>query len=369
MRILLVDDDPVQRQLASVALRFAGQSVEAVQDVPSALQRLAETSFDIALLDHEMPRQTGLDLLIEIRRRGLLQSMPVIFVTSRDDMALIDRAFELGASGFVTKPVNWALMKHELFFVMRAAENERLASEARDSALRLAATKEQILNIARHELRTPLNAVIGFGRLVVDSLGADNPARESADQVLAAAGRLNSKLSDMMLCLDLENGRVVAGQTVENPAAIIEENLHLWGKRAALAGIKLSFRDDAPGARVAIDPSHLVGIMNRLVDNAIIHGQGATAISVAMLKLEPNLIALTVTDDGAGLTPELAARCQEAFLQGDMSVTRSGEGLGLGLHVVGRLAALYKGKLDITSPSPRGGVTATVTLPAAGQAV
>jgi two-component system, sensor histidine kinase and response regulator len=364
MRILLVDDDPVQCQLASVALRFAGQSVEAVQDVPSALQRLAQTSFDIALLDHEMPRQTGLDLLIEIRRRGLLQSMPVIFVTSREDMALIDRAFELGASGFVTKPVNWALMKHKLFFVLRAAENERLASEARDSALRLAATKEQILNIARHELRTPLNAVIGFSRLVVDSLGADNPARESAGQVLAAAGRLNGKLSDMMLCLDLENGRIVAGQTVENPATIIEDHLSALRKCAAGAGIDLSFRNDAPGARVAIEPSHLSGIISRLVDNAIVHGQGARTILIGLQSCEPHAVKIAVTDDGVGIAPEIIARCHEAFTQGDMSVTRSGEGLGLGLHVVDRLAALYKGTLDITSPGQGGGATAAVTLPA-----
>jgi signal transduction histidine kinase len=362
MRILLVDDDPVQRQLAAVALRFAGQSVEAAEDVPSALALLTRTSFDIALLDHEMPGQSGLDLLLEIRRRGLLDTMPVMFVTSREDMALIDRAFELGASGFVTKPVNWALMKHELLFVLRAAENERLACEARDTALRLAATKEQLLNIARHELRTPLNAVIGFGRLVVDSLGAESPARESADQVLAAAGRLNSKLSDMMLCLDLENGRVIAGEALENPAAIIEDHLPVFRKRAAEAGIQLSFHDEAPGAQVVIEQSHLSGILTRLVDNAMVHGERATEISIALRRCEPNLITLSVADDGAGIAPELVARCQESFSQGDMSVTRSGEGLGLGLHIARRLAALYKGSLAITSGGAGTGVTATLTL-------
>jgi len=304
-------------------------------------------------------------LLIEIRRQGLLQTMPVMFVTSREDMALIDRAFELGASGFVTKPVNWALMKHELLFVLRAAANERLAREARDSALRLAATKEQLLNIARHELRTPLNAVIGFGRLVIDSLGADSPARESADQVLAAAGRLNAKLSDMMLCLDLENGRIVAGDELEIPATIIKDHLYLLEKRAGEAGIKLRFENHAPGAQAVIDPAHLADIVNRLVDNAIVHGQGATRIVIALDSNKPGSLALTVTDNGLGIAPELIARCNQAFMQGDMSVTRSGEGLGLGLHVARRLAALYKGELDIVSPGIGGGVTASVTLPAA----
>ncbi|MCA3587140.1 MAG: hybrid sensor histidine kinase/response regulator, partial [Methylocystis sp.] len=350
MRILLVDDDPVQRQLASVALRFAGQQVEAVHDVPAALSALSNSSFDVALLDHEMPVQSGLDLLIEIRRRGLLQSMPVIFVTSREDMALIDRAFELGASGFVTKPVNWALMKHELLFVLRAAANERLACEARDSALRLAATKEQLLNIARHELRTPLNAVIGFGRMVADSLGAGSPARECADQVLAAAGRLNSKLSDMMLCLDLDNGRIVPGTTVGKPAEVIKENLHPLQKRAAAAGIRLSLQDNAPDAEVAIDPSHLAEIVNKLVDNALVHGHGAKEITIALKRSQPHSVTLTVADDGAGIAPDLILHCLEAFTQGDMSVTRTGEGLGLGLHVAGRLAELYKGVLDLTSP-------------------
>jgi signal transduction histidine kinase len=363
MRILVVDDDPVQRQLAVVALKFAGQSVEAVEDGPSALALLARTTFDIALLDHDMPGQTGLQLMMEIRRMGLLETMPVMFVTSRDDLAVIDRAFELGASGFVTKPVNWALMKHELRFVLRAAENERLAIAARDSALLLSATKDQLMNIARHELRTPLNAVIGFGRLVVDSLSAGSPVREPADEMLAAANRLHCKLGDMMLSLDLANGRVEAGQTAEHPAAVIEELLPLWQKRALAKGIELSFENDAPMAQIRVDQAHFADMLTRLVDNALVHGNGARTITVRLRESEPGRIAVAVADNGAGIAPERIAKCHEAFGQGDMSITRGGEGLGLGLHIVARLASLYGGAFDLVSAGCGSGVTATITLP------
>ncbi len=204
MKVLLVDDDPVQLQLATVALRFAGFTPVTASSGGEALALLSREPCDVALLDHDMPGMTGLQVIVELKSRKLLDRMPVIFVTSRDDAAVIDRAFELGASGFVTKPVNWTLMPHQIRFTARAAENERNAAAARDEAFKLAATKNQLLNVVRHELRTPLSAVVGFGRLIRDGIPDDHPLSASTKQMLEGAEQLQARISEMVMCLDLE---------------------------------------------------------------------------------------------------------------------------------------------------------------------
>jgi signal transduction histidine kinase len=181
--------------------------------------------------------------------------------------------------------------------------------------------------------------------------------------MLAAAGSLHSKLGDMMLSLDLANGRVESRQTAEHPAAILEDLLLSWQKRAMAAGLELFVENDAQTAQIRIDQTHFVGMLTRLVDNSLVHGNGARTIAIRLREIEPGRIAIAVTDDGAGIAPEHIAKCHEAFSQGDMSNTRSGEGLGLGLHIVGGLASLYGGAFDLMSEGQGRGVTATITLP------
>jgi two-component system, sensor histidine kinase and response regulator len=362
LRILVVDDDPVQRQMATAFLGMGGHRAQAVEGGRAALDLLGLEAFDIVLLDHDMPDMTGLAVLMEIRSRGLIDKMPVVLVTSRDDVALIDRAFELGASGFTTKPVNWQLMQHEIRFVIRAADNERTAGAARDAALRLSATKDQLLNIARHELKTPMNAIIGFGRIVRDGLTVENPVRSSADEMLEAAHRMNARILDMMACLDLASGRISPAFAVERPAWIVEEQLPRWLKAATDKGATVVVADEAPGATVRIDVAHLADMLDRLVENALRHGK-ARRITLSLKLRDAATLALSVEDDGAGIAPDRIAQCREAFGQSDMTSSRAGEGMGLGLNIVQGLAALNGGGFELASPGPGKGTVASILLP------
>jgi signal transduction histidine kinase len=364
MRVLIVDDDPVQRQMAQVALRMGGHAVTAAENGAAGLQRLQTERFDVAMLDHEMPGMSGLEVLLALRERAILPTMPVVYVTSRDDAAVIDRAFELGASAFVVKPVNWSLMQHELRFVVRAAANERAAGEARDEAVRLAETKEQLLSITRHELRTPLNAVIGFGRVLRDGLPSDHPLREHADEMLAAAERLNSRVSDMMTCLDLTTGRIAAERSPEDVGALIDAHLATWRRSATARHIDVTVENAAPAARILVDPRHLTGILSRLVDNAVAHGRTATEIRISIKPEGQDQIAIAVADDGEGIPPARLEHCQTIFAQGDMSFGREGEGLGLGLYIARGLAELNGLRFSLASGGSQAGTVATLRGPA-----
>ena len=101
---LIVDDSSTMRQLIGFAVRrVPGLDLVEAENGVEALRILAERSFDLILLDINMPVMSGFTLLEELQARG--NDTPVIVVTTEDAQEDIDRAIALGAAAYVMKPV------------------------------------------------------------------------------------------------------------------------------------------------------------------------------------------------------------------------------------------------------------------------
>jgi CheY-like chemotaxis protein len=122
LRILVVDDDPILREFASVYLATPSASIDTACDGAAARLRLEHNVYDILLLDIEMPYVDGFALLAEIRSNESLKHLPVIMLTGHDDIASIDRAYQLGANSFATKPVNWRQLSYHIRYVVRTSQ-------------------------------------------------------------------------------------------------------------------------------------------------------------------------------------------------------------------------------------------------------
>lgn len=120
IRMLVVDDDPIQREFAGVYLSTPATTIDSAESAETALGRLKSGVFDIVLVDYDMPGMNGIALIRAIRADPQLADLPVIMVTSREDVASIDEAFVEGATSFVTKPVNWRLLSYQVRYVLRA---------------------------------------------------------------------------------------------------------------------------------------------------------------------------------------------------------------------------------------------------------
>jgi CheY-like chemotaxis protein len=132
-RILFVDDDPILREFAQVNLASPTASVDVAENGAEALERLTEGyDYDVVLLDLEMPVLDGFDTLAAIRANPKTKDLAVIVQTGREDVEAIDRAFRLGATSFVTKPLNWRLLSYQMLYVLRASRAERKTA-ARDA--------------------------------------------------------------------------------------------------------------------------------------------------------------------------------------------------------------------------------------------
>ncbi len=117
--ILVVDDDPIQREFASVFVSTPSAEVVSVDSGKAALEALRASKFDLMLVDFDMPGMTGLELIEILRRDMQFVDLPIIMVTSHEDIATIDAAYRAGATSFVTKPVNWRLLSYHIKFVLK----------------------------------------------------------------------------------------------------------------------------------------------------------------------------------------------------------------------------------------------------------
>ena len=120
VRILVMDDDPIQCEFARVYLSTPTASVETAENGEEGLKLLRAEKFDLAVVDLDMPVMNGFQVIRSIRNDPELRNLPIVIVTGREDVESIDRAYDEGATSFVTKPVNWRLLSYQLRYVLRA---------------------------------------------------------------------------------------------------------------------------------------------------------------------------------------------------------------------------------------------------------
>lgn len=129
---LIADDDEMMRVMLTEAVEQAGMSVIAVGDGQSALNVGLNSSFELALLDVDMPGMNGYEVCRRLRATPQARTLPIVMITGRDDAASVSTAYQAGATDFMAKPLNWSLIAHRLKYIRRNAELLR-ALEQRDS--------------------------------------------------------------------------------------------------------------------------------------------------------------------------------------------------------------------------------------------
>ena len=120
--VLVADDDPVMRLLMLEMLGQVGLDVIEAEDGVKALAYYQSMAPDLVLLDVDMPAMDGFAVCREIRRLETAHTVPVIMVTGGDELEAVTHAYEVGATDFVSKPINWPILGHRVLYVLRASD-------------------------------------------------------------------------------------------------------------------------------------------------------------------------------------------------------------------------------------------------------
>jgi len=166
-KILIVDDDASTRFLAKTTLARAGLEVVEAADGEPALRMMAAQAPDLVLLDVSMPEMDGFSVCAAIRRMPETGRVPILMMTSLDDVESINRAFEVGATDFITKPVNWVILAHRVRYMLRtsrSAEALRAAERRLSNAQRLGRMGDWEWDLKRDriELSAEMYSILGL---------------------------------------------------------------------------------------------------------------------------------------------------------------------------------------------------------------
>lgn len=145
-RLLVVDDNKVNRMVLSRSLEQQGHVVETAENGREGLEKIRRGDFDLILLDIEMPEMNGFEVLEACLNDFDLRQIPIIMTSAMEELDAVVKCVELGAEDYLTKPVNPVLLKAR---VNASLEKKRLRDEQR-KLFRTFATKE----VAEQLLRT-----------------------------------------------------------------------------------------------------------------------------------------------------------------------------------------------------------------------
>ena len=348
--VLLIEDERTQRVVLRTALERDGFEVEVAENGIKGLQAYASVQPDIVLLDVRMPGMDGFAVCSALRRQPGGNRVPILMLTILNDIESINRAYEVGATDFITKPVAWPVLGHRLRYMLRASDAfEDLAKSEAELVRRVAERTADLETANReleaftysvsHDLRAPLRAINGFASILsANEMMALSPAgQDLLGRVVSNATRMDQLINDM-----LEFSRVTRA-TLKGTNV----DLHSLAK-----GIAEELRDINPAAEVEIGPLPAVNgdramlrqVLANLMGNALKYSarKDKPRIEIGATSSEGETIYF-VRDNGAGFDKKYAGNMFKLFRR----LHRESEfpGTGVGLVIVKRIIERHGGKV------------------------
>jgi PAS domain S-box-containing protein len=332
---------------------------------------------------HRCPRDLPVDASPE-RLRALPCSggRPVIGRLIRPGVGapvgLLTVAFPAGAEG-TDRDEGWL----EAFAAALAHEEERLAarsaleaSEGRYRALsealevknqaleQLSDLKSEMLAVTSHDLKSPVHAMLSYVNLLRDRLGEADEAtqRRYLDRISATGDKLLRFIRDL---LDAE--RIGAGLLRIQPVPtelsdLLREGVEAVSPTAEERGIRVALEVLGQCPRLRLDPARLEQVVSNLLSNALRFTREGGTVTVRLDARAPEVVTVTVEDEGPGVPPGERQSIFDRFVQGRTASAAPGRGSGLGLAIAKGITELHGGRIWV-GDGAGGGAAFHVELP------
>ncbi len=392
-RVLIIDDDAVDRRLYYKLLGDLGPDACQVQhavDAAAGLAALRAEEFDCVLLDLNLPSMDGFEFLSTAAVDGELPCA-VVVITGQGNEATAVEAMKRGVQDYlvkdrvnpanlwraVTQAISQVELRRRLAGSLRdlttanlALEQEATIREAAEAELRAAKEAAEHANQAKtrfvamvtHELRTPLNGILGYAQLLRMESGL-SPRQDMQVGAMMQAGRhLLEMIEGVLDFASIETGRMELHPEQISVHELAEACIVLISPMATESALSLRtiHAHDAPRRFVA-DPARLRQVILNLLGNAVKYTDSGSVELRVLAGAAPGSLRIEVADTGRGIDEACRHRLFKDFERLDAAT--SVEGAGLGLAIAERIVKLMGGAINHT-PNPNAGSVFWFELPA-----
>jgi CheY-like chemotaxis protein len=342
--VLVTDDDPTSRTLVGAALEgHVGTIVEAENGL-AAVGALDAKAFDLAIVDLDMPVMDGFGVIERARARAETRHLPIIVVTGRDDVVAIERAFALGATSFLCKPLNWNVFRHQVDYVLQVARVERETRVAKERAERLAALRDRALASLGNEIGGAVAKLAG--------LSGKGPSA-SLTEMFSVGERLHTVLARVKRASDILTGITAFEPESVEAREVAEEAV---GMVQAALGAEAAGRVDVVSSealRITCDRKFAAEALFEVMDNALAFSAPEQRVRLGIVRAPFNRIRFEVEDRGVGI-PEAVLESGFETFRPAKAESRLRPGLGLGIAVVEAIVDRHGGHFGVMSELGRG---------------
>ncbi len=367
--ILVVDDEPINRQVLRSQLEMVGYRVEVAIDGLQGLKLLEKLNPQVILLDVMMPRLSGYQTCYRIRQKYSASEMPIILLTAKDQPEDTVRGFQHGANDYLTKPFSREELLIRVRFHLKlskaTSEVYRMMDDLRGmqnqliQSAKLAAVGEMTSGIA-HELKTPLAGIstILSGVELAKQLHQEIDMDAACSRVNLLVKRCSAIIEHMRnysrRTEEIHSQTQIINQLLKNTLLLVEPQLKRIGGK-----LELHLGHDLPF--VAGNDIQLEQVFINLCNNACdAMEQSKERILTIQSMAEGDEVVVRVSDTGTGMRPEVQERVFESFF-----TTKSADkGTGLGMSISQNIIEQHKGQIRFNSELGRG-TTFEIYLPVA----
>jgi signal transduction histidine kinase/ActR/RegA family two-component response regulator len=247
----------------------------------------------------------------------------------------------------------------------RILEHETAERRSAEQALRVAdRRKDEFLATLAHELRNPLAPLMN-GLEILRLAGANPAVAERSREVMERQLRQMVRLVDDLLDVSrITTGKLMVRRDPVELQQVIRSAVELAEPFIKSRGHTLEVRMPDEAVWLEADATRLAQVFSNLLNNAAKYTNSGGLIRLEA-DVSGNRVAVRVTDNGIGLSPEMLSRIFDMFTQADYSLERSNAGLGVGLTLARRLVELHDGVLEAYSDGLDQGSVFVATLPLA----
>ena len=232
-----------------------------------------------------------------------------------------------------------------------------LVLEDRTSDIRLDKTRRDFIENISHELKTPIGAIALLSEAIQEAGDDREAVAKFASSLNKESSRLTFLVQDIIKLSRLQSEEVLASAEIVDLHDVMAEAIDRNEQLAASRKIRLN-SEQAPKLEVFGNKEMLITAVKNLIENAISYSEPGTSVGIGCSAKE-SIAEITVTDSGAGISPENQQRIFERFYRADPSRSRETGGTGLGLSIVKHVAKIHRGEIKLFSQV---GVGSTFTL-------
>ena len=226
--------------------------------------------------------------------------------------------------------------------------------------------KDQFLSHVSHELRTPLTSIHQFVTILLDGLAGELNAdqRYHLTTVLSSVHQLRAMIRDLLEATRAESGKIRIAPRCITIADLIQQAVSMMSATAKEKRVGLEVGLDTRIPFVYADADRVLQVLINLIDNGIkfTPPEGSVLVKACMVEADPNMVYVSVSDTGRGISPEARSLIFERLYQDPNSVDNNRAGLGLGLFIAKELVELHGGRIWVASELGNGS-TFSFTLP------